>query len=141
LTALPARSSTRPACVATTVLPHSTSTTKTFGRLLSATAEPSLVMTLAATPVEVEKRTFPASSAPVTVPSLKVSLRLDSGITSTRPSLPRLTTALEPFAVVTVLSLKTVAPEMAFVPLTDTSPTTDNSPAGPACGAASATIE
>ena len=36
--------------------------------------------------------------------SLKLSLRLDSGSTSTRPSLPRLTTALEPLAVVTVLS-------------------------------------
>jgi hypothetical protein len=44
-------------------------------------------------------------------------------------------------AVVTVLSEKTVAPEMALVPLTVTSPTTDRSPVGPCCGAANATIE
>jgi hypothetical protein len=67
----------------------------------------------------------------VTPVSVKLSLRLDSGNTSTLPSLPRLTTALEPLAVVTVLSEKTVAPEMALVPLTVTSPTTDRSPVGP----------
>ena len=70
---------------------------------------------------------------PVTPVSLKLSLRLEFGRTSTRPSLPRLTTALEFCAVVTVLSEKTVAPEMALVPLTDTSPTTERSPVGPVC--------
>ena len=66
------------------------------------------------------------------------------GMTSTRPSLPRLTTALEFCAVVIVLSEKTVAPEMALVPLTETSPTTERSPVGPVCpccGAAKPTIE
>src|SRR5215212_6469042 len=143
-TELPARSSTLPDCVETTVLPHSTSTMKTFVWLLSATAAPSLVVTVALTPDEDETRTRPDSSMALTPVSLKLSLRLDSGKTSTRPSLPRLTTALEPLAVVTVLSEKTVAPEMALVPLTETSPTTERSPVGPVCpccGAANPTIE
>src|SRR3712207_608406 len=130
-TVLPARSSTLPDWVETTVLPHSTSTMKTFGWPLSATAEPSLVETAALTPEEDETRTRPESSMPVTPDSLKLSLRLEFGSTSTRPSLPRLTTALEFCPVVIVLSEKTVAPEMAFVPLTDTSPTTERSPVGP----------
>src|ERR1051325_7748419 len=81
---------------------------------------------------------------PLTPVSVKVSLRLELGSSSTRPSLPRLTTALEFCAVVMVLSEKTVAPEMALVPLTDTSPTTERSPVGPVCpccGAAIPTIE
>src|SRR4028119_780142 len=78
---------------------------------------------------------------PVTLLSVKLSLMVDSGKTSTRPSLPKLTTALEPLAVVTVLSEKTVAPEMAFVPFTETSPTTDSAPEGACAGAARATIE
>src|SRR5438477_4631322 len=141
-TALPARSSTRPDCVETTVLPHSTSTMKTSGWLASASATPSFVVTLEATPEEDETRTRPDSSMPLTPLSVKLSLRLEFGSNSTRPSLPRLTTALEFCAVVIVLSEKTVAPEMALVPLTETSPTTDRSPVGPACpcGAASATI-
>src|SRR5215212_9977318 len=106
---------------------------KTFGWLASATAAPSLVVTVALTPEEVERRTRPWESMPVTPVSLKLSLRLEFGRTSTRPSLPRLTTALEFCAVVTVLSEKTVAPEMALVPLTDTSPTTERSPVGPVC--------
>jgi hypothetical protein len=59
--------------------------------------------------------------------------------------LPRLTTALLFCAVETVLSEKTVAPEIAFWPFTVTCPVTDNSPEGPVwpiCpGVASTTIE
>ena len=51
--------STRPDWVETTVLPHSTSTMKTLGCALSATAMPSLVWTLAATLDELETRTRP----------------------------------------------------------------------------------
>jgi hypothetical protein len=98
----------------------------------------------AAMPDEDETRTRPESSMPVTPVSLKLSFRLEFGSTSTRPSLPRLTTALEFAAVVTVLSENTVAPEMALVPFTETSPTTERSPVGPVCpccGAAKPTIE
>jgi hypothetical protein len=66
------------------------------------------------------------------------------GRSSTRPSLPRLTTALEFCAVAMVLSEKTVAPEIAFWPLMVTCPDTDSSPDGPVwpCpGDARATIE
>src|ERR1043165_8980802 len=107
-------------------------------------AAPSLVVTVAATPDEDETRTRPDSSMPLSPVLVKLSLRLEFGRSSTRPSLPRLTTALEFCEVVMVLSENTVAPEMALVPLTETSPTTERSPVGPvcpACGDAIATIE
>jgi hypothetical protein len=119
------------------------STRKTLAWFESATAEPSSVEMVALTPVEDETRTRPALSMPLTPESVKLSFRLEFGSSSTRPSFPRLTTALEFCPVVTVLSEKTVAPEMALVPLTETSPTTDRSPVGPACPccAARATID
>ena len=96
------------------------------GLLLLAVTFPALG--LADKPAGVDKRTRPASSMQVTLPSVKLSLTDDSGKTSTRPSLPRLTTALEPFAVVTVLSETMVVPEVVRVSLTVTSPTTEMLP-------------
>src|ERR687884_1530826 len=96
-------------------------------------------------PEEDESLTRPASSETVTLASVKLILALEPGSSSTRPSLPRLTTALEFGAVVIVLSEKTVAPEIALWPLTVTWPDTDSSPDGPVCpvcpGDASTTIE
>src|SRR5437762_14350852 len=64
------------------------------------------------------------------------------GISSTRPSFPRLTVALLLAPVATTLSEKTVAPEIAAWPFTVTWPETESSPDGAFCpGVARATIE
>jgi len=74
--------------------------------------------------------------------SVKLSFTLELGNNSMRPSFPKLTTALLLAAVATVLSEKTVAPEIALWPLTVTWPETESSPDGPfAPGVASTTIE
>ena len=90
----PARSSTLPDCVATTVLPHSDIDRENIRLVAVGDGEPSLVVMLADMPAGFETRTRPAFEHGREPVSVKLSFRLDSGNTSTRPSLPRLTTAL-----------------------------------------------
>jgi hypothetical protein len=90
-----------------------------------AVAEISASFVVALTPDDDETRTRPWESiAKETRVSVKLSFIVDSGNTSTLPSFPKLTTALDLAAVVTVLSENTGAPEVAEVPLTLTSPST-----------------
>jgi hypothetical protein len=72
--------------------------------------------------------------------SVKVSVRLESARISTRPSLPRLTTALEPDEVAMTAPDKSVELETAGWPLTVTCPVTVISPAL-STGIAKATME
>jgi hypothetical protein len=70
--------------------------------LLIISASP--VLTVAGTPDEDETRTRPWLNMALAPPVLPYSsFMVELGITSTRPSFPRETTALEPLAVVTVL--------------------------------------
>ena len=78
----------------------------------------------------------------MTLVSVKLSLKLELGAKSTRPSLLMLTVELLLSAVAITLSEKNVPPEIAFWPLTVTCPEIDSSPDGAlAPGDANTTIE
>jgi hypothetical protein len=110
------------------VLPDSVASENTVSTEPSATTSPSLIETRAEVPLAVVIFALPAWSKPEMLESIKPIFIVELGSTSKRPSLPRLTTALDPLAVDAVLPEINTSPVAAGFSSTVTFPTTVSFP-------------
>src|SRR5215470_1136855 len=110
--------------------PRCVTTGVTAASAPSAEETPSGVLTATFTPAGVLTTALPSIRSPPISPSVKRNTNLDPDMSSMRPNLPRLISALLPLAQATaiLLSVNTVVPVMALLSLTVTEPVTINWP-------------